>query len=171
MLELRPTCENCNKPLPPIDPATHDPLEHYTFGFVPEDTACDGNFEHVDFIFGGWHQDTMQADVGDNGPRLGDRLFDWVGVFNLYILCPGTYGEFVSTREFSPALTNFMHRLAEGDGAFMPGPEGKNLPAPDPSGYNEIAFVYTKDLKSNQSPPHEDTPAHFSCSEETTTTP
>lgn len=161
-----PDSLTCTKPVAPINSATHDPLENYTFGFADGDTLCDGNLEDVDFMYGGWNQDTMQANVGDNGPQIGDRLLDWVGAHNLYILCPGTYGEFVSTREFSPTLTTFLHRLAEGDGAYKPGPTD-----PDPSGYNEIAFVYKPDLKSNANPPHEDTPAHFNCSADTTTIP
>jgi len=113
----------------------------------------------------------MQANVGDNGPRIGDRLIDWVGVYNLYVLCPATYGEFVSTREFSPAMTDFLHKLAEGDGAYKPGPEDKKLPPSDPSGFNEIAFVYRPDLKSNANPPHVDTPAHFTSTPDCGTIP
>jgi hypothetical protein len=58
----------------------------------------------------------------------------------------------------------------EGDGAFEPGPVGRNSTA-DPSGFNELAFVYKPDLKSNANPPHEDTPSHFNCSADSTTIP
>jgi hypothetical protein len=34
----------------------------------------------------------------------GDRLIDWVGVYNAYYLCPATYGEYMSTRQMSPSL-------------------------------------------------------------------
>ena len=106
----------------------------------------------------------MQANLGDNGPRVGDRLIDWVGVYNLYVLCPATYGEFVSTREFSPHMTDFIHRLAEGDGTFKP---ADNTAA----GFNELAFVFTEDIKFNANPPYEETPAHFNCTVESTTAP
>jgi hypothetical protein len=148
--------------------APPDPQEWYTFAF--EDglgtTTCDGNFEDVDYMYGGWGGDAMQANVGDNGPRIGDRLIDWVGVYNLYILCPGTYGEYVSTREFSPTMSTFLHKLAEGDGTYKPGPSGS-----DPSGFNDIAFVFKPDLKKNNSPPYVDTPAHFTCTTGSTTIP
>jgi len=145
-----------------------DPQEWYTFAFEGglATTTCDGNFEDVDYIYGGWDADALQANVGDNGPKIGDRLFDWVGVYNLYILCPGTYGEFVSTREFSPQMTEFLHRLAEGDGAYRPG-----TAITDPSGFNEIAFVFRPDLKFNKNPPYVDTPAHFNCTTDSITIP
>ncbi|MEX0749436.1 MAG: hypothetical protein WD359_01390, partial [Dehalococcoidia bacterium] len=133
--------------------ATPDPQEWYFFGL---DANCDGNFEDVDYMYGGWDADAMQANIGDNGPQLGDRLIDWIGVYNLYILCPGTYGEFVSTREFSPAMTAFIFDWIEGDG--VPNADQGNT-----SGFNEIAFVYRPDLKSNANPPYVDTPAHFNC--------
>ena len=37
------------------------------------------NFEGIDYIYGGWDQDTLQANEGDNGPVIGDRLLDWAG--------------------------------------------------------------------------------------------
>jgi hypothetical protein len=122
------------------------------------DANCDGNFEGIDYMYGGWDADAMQADRGDNGPVVGDRLIDWVGVFNLYILCPATYGEWITTRQHSPSITEFLHLLAEGDGAFKPGPT-----ASDPSGRNEIAFVFAKDVRFNANPPYAGTPAHFTC--------
>ncbi|KPJ68944.1 MAG: hypothetical protein AMS14_11900, partial [Planctomycetes bacterium DG_20] len=87
--------DSCN----PLDPP--DPSVWYTFAFEGglATTTCDGNFEDVDYMYGGWDADAMQANIGDNGPRIGDRLIDWAGVYNLYVLCPATYGEFVSTRE------------------------------------------------------------------------
>jgi Ca2+-binding RTX toxin-like protein len=139
--------------VPCVPNGTPDPQEWYFFGV---DENCDGNFEDVDYMYGGWDADAMQANVGDNGPRLGDRLIDWIGVYNLYVLCPGTYGEFVSTREFSPAMTGFIFDWIAGDGAFDAGTNGS-------SGFNEIAFVYRPDLKSNANPPYVDTPAHFNC--------
>jgi len=158
---------SCN----PLDPP--DPSVWYEFAFEGGlgTTTCDGNFEDVDYIYGGWDADAMQANVGDNGPRVGDRLMDWAGVYNLFVLCPATYGEFVSTRESSPHMTDFIHRLAEGDGAFQPGPEGKKGAPTDDSGFNEIAFVYKKDIKFNANPPYEDTPAHFTCTVDSVTIP
>ena len=161
------TINDCD-PLP--DP---DPAEWYEFAFEIglATTTCDGNFEDVDYMYGGWDADVMQANIGDNGPRIGDRLLDWAGVYNLYVLCPATYGEFVSTRDSSPHITEFLHRLAEGDGAFQPGPAGKKGAPTHESGFNEIAFVYKKDIKYNSHPPYEDTPAHFTCTVDSITIP
>jgi Ca2+-binding RTX toxin-like protein len=142
---------SCNPLTPP------DPLEWYQFGV---DANCDGNFEGIDYMYGGWDADALQADRGENGPVEGDRLIDWAGVFNLYILCPATYGEWVITRQLSPSITDFLHLLAEGDGAFKPGPMGS-----DPSGKNEVAFVFSRDVRFNSNPPYEGTPAHFTCVE------
>ena len=66
-----------------------------------ESTAQE-NFEGIDYIYGGWDQDTLQANEGDNGPAIGDRLLDWGGSFNGYYLCPSTYGDWVSTRAIAP---------------------------------------------------------------------
>ena len=46
------------------------------------------NFDDIDYIYGGWDQDTLQANKGDNGPVIGDRLLDWGGSYNGYYLCP-----------------------------------------------------------------------------------
>jgi Ca2+-binding RTX toxin-like protein len=164
------TVNDCD-PLVDADPP--DPAEWYEFGFEGglATTTCDGNFEDIDYIYGGWEADAMQANVGDNGPRIGDRLMDWAGVYNLFVLCPATYGEFVSTRESSPHMTDFIHRLAEGDGALQPGPEGEKGAPTHESGFNEIGFVYKKDIKFNSHPPYEGTPAHFTCTVDSTTMP
>ncbi|MCI0776534.1 MAG: hypothetical protein J4N95_00005 [Chloroflexi bacterium] len=148
--------DSCNPLIPP------DPSVWYSFAFDSGGT-CDGNLEDVDYMYGGWDADAMQANVGDNGPAIGDRLIDWVGVYNLYIVCPATYGEFLITREFSPAMTDFMHRLVEGDGAFQP--------ESDTSGFNEIAFVYTGDISQNAHRPYPGTPAHFTITPDCATIP
>ena len=161
-VDENPTIPNSCNPLTPADP-----LHWYAFGFEGglATANCDGNFEHIDFIYGGKGADAMQANVGDNGPRLGDRLFDWVGVYNLYILCPGTYGAWIITRQLSPSMETFLHALAAGDGAYNPGPDGA-----DSSGANEVAFVFKTDLKDNNNPPYPGTPGHFTCTVDSTTT-
>ncbi len=63
------------------------------------------SYHGIDFHYGGYDQDAMQANVADNGPIAGDRLFDWVGAYNIYYLCPATYGAYVSIHAgpgFSP---------------------------------------------------------------------
>ena len=75
------------------------------------------NFEGIDYLYGGWDQDTMQANEGDNGPKPGDRLLDWAGVYNGYYLCPSTYGDWVSTRSAAPGLLEFLQAMSQGFGA------------------------------------------------------
>jgi hypothetical protein len=63
-----------------------DSLEWFTYG-NPE------SYDGIDYAYGGWGQDALQANVGDTGPVPGDRLLDWVGAYNVYYVCPGAYGE------------------------------------------------------------------------------
>lgn len=110
----------------------------------------------IDYMYGGIGQDAMQADQAPTGPAPGDRLVDWIGVYNIYYLCGPQYGEYVITRSPSPSVKDFLVQLAAGDGALDPGSAGS-------SGYAEIAIVYQPDYKTNSHPPHPDTPGHFTC--------
>ena len=93
------------------------------------------------------------------GEVEGDRLTDWVGVYNAYYLCPATYGEFVSTRQMSPSFLVYLQKQAEADGAtdVLGGPRATD------SGFDELALVYQTDIKNNSKQPHPDTPGHFTC--------
>jgi Ca2+-binding RTX toxin-like protein len=114
------------------------------------------DFQGVDYIYGGWDQDAMQANEGDNGPAIGDRLIDWAGVYNVYYVCPGTYGDWISTRLLAPGMIDFLQSLSEGDGA-------KDVKTSTSSGFRETAIVFNPDIKSNTNPVHPDTPGHFTC--------
>ena len=96
----------------------------------------------------------MQADVASNGPVDGDRLIDWVGAYNVFYLCPGLYGEYVITRDHSPAVRSFLEQLAQGDGAVNTTQEGT-------SGFREVAMVFPNQAKYNSHPVHPDNPGHF----------
>ena len=61
-----------------------------------------------------------RRNVADNGPVNGDRMFDWVGVYNIYYLCPATYGAYVSIRDQSPAILDLPPEQAATDGALTP---------------------------------------------------
>jgi len=127
------------------------------------------NFEDVDYIYGGWDQDTLQANVGDNGPAVGDRLLDWSGSFNGYYLCPSTYGDWVSTRAIAPGLIEFLEAMAFGDGAGG-GPTFTTYSThPGTSEDRETAIVFPREVKDNTKPIHADTPAHFTCGPGTVT--
>jgi hypothetical protein len=120
------------------------------------------NFQGIDYIYGGWDQDTMQANEGDNGPVIGDRLLDWGGSYNGYYLCPATYGDWVSTRAIAPGVISFLQALSQGGGATTTATAGT-------SGFRETAIVFTNEQRDNTNPIHADTPAHFTCGPGTTT--
>ena len=126
-----------------------DPPSWFTWGF-PE------NYHDIDYAHGGWDADVMQANVGDEGPVDGDRLIDWVGNFNAYLLCPGLFGEFVVTRDLSPSMIGFLQDLGTGDGAVATSTSGT-------SGHREVAIVFTPDIRFNNNPPHPDNVGHFIC--------
>jgi Ca2+-binding RTX toxin-like protein len=114
------------------------------------------SFHDVDFVYGGYDQDAMQANIADNGPNFGDRLFDWVGAYNIYYLCPATYGAYVNIRDQSPAILAYFEDQARTDGALTPATSGT-------SGFNELALVYKPDVKNNSNPIYPGTPGHFFC--------
>ncbi len=114
------------------------------------------SYHGVDFIYGGYDQDAMQANVASNGPVTGDRLFDWVGAYNIYYLCPATYGAYVSIRDQSPAVIKYFEDQARTDGAFEV--NGNNT-----SGARELAMVYKPDVKNNTNPIYPGQPGHFFC--------
>jgi hypothetical protein len=141
-------------------------MEWYQFGFdtsVP--ATCDGNFEDIDIIYGGWDADAMQASAAAPGPRTSDRLIDWAGAYNLYLVCPSSYGAGTVLRSRSPSLETFLHDLAEADGAYR-GPQND-----DASGLNEIGFVFREDMGENNNPRYEGHPGHFSCTADNSVTP
>ena len=140
------------------DPAE---LSHKTVDYGIDAIPSD-NFEDIDYIYGGWDQDTMQANEGDNGPAIGDRLLDWGGSFNGYYLCPSTYGDWVSTRAIAPGVISFLQAMSQGDGATTTATAGT-------SGFRETAIVFTNEQKFNTKPIHADTPAHFTCGPGTVT--
>ena len=126
-----------------------DPLEWFAY-------ASEENSQNIDYIYGGWGQDAMQADVGDTGPVPGDRLIDWAGAYNVYFLCPGLYGERVITRNHGPYIVAFLQNLAAGDGAVHVCTEGS-------SGFDEVAMVFSQDIAQNSHPHHPRNPGHFTC--------
>jgi hypothetical protein len=116
----------------------------------------DDNFGYKDYHYGGWDQDTLQANMSDNGPHIGDRLLDWGGSYNGYYLCASTYGDWVSTRALAPGVVAFLQAMSQGDGATTTSTAAT-------SGFRETAIVFTNEQKDNTKPIHVDTPAHFTC--------
>jgi Ca2+-binding RTX toxin-like protein len=114
------------------------------------------SYHDIDIAYGGYDQDALQANIADNGPVDGDRMFDWVGVYNITYLCPATYGAYVSIRDQNPALIAYLLEQAETDGALTPDVKTS-------SGGNEVAMVYKPDVKNNANPVYPGTPGHFFC--------
>jgi Ca2+-binding RTX toxin-like protein len=129
----------------------------------PATLADNQHHQGVDWIYGGWDRDVMQADVADNGPNAGDRLIDWSGVYNLYSHCNAAYGGFNDLRSPSPAMQSFLQVWATGNGAGRPGSPGTpDVLTPGTSAYDELALVYTADGKGHGTgSAYPTTPGHF----------
>ncbi len=119
------------------------------------------NFEGIDFIYGGWDQDAMMANHGDNGPIPGDRLIDAAGSYNANYVCPSTNGAWITIRSASPSIVAYENNLSQGGGA-------NATATPGSSGYRETAIVTQSDHGQNANPVHPDTPGHFTCGPGTT---
>lgn len=70
-----------------------------------------------DLIFGGEGPDAMQADVGGAGPIPGDRMIDWRGAHNVYLVCDGAYGAGRVVRLSSPTIVDKLGEIRVADGA------------------------------------------------------
>jgi hypothetical protein len=115
--------------------------------------------EGIDWMYGGWDRDVLQADVADNGPNGGDRLLDWAGAYNLYTHCNSAYGGFNDVREHSPAEQKFLQQWAYSVGAGQLG--STDVTTSGTSAYDELALVYNTDMSSNTGKAYPGTPGHF----------
>ncbi|HSW25431.1 MAG TPA: hypothetical protein VLJ62_21910 [Burkholderiaceae bacterium] len=68
---------------------------------------------YEDIAYGGAGRDRLIANTG------GDRLIDWAGEFNSYLVPFAPFGNFTVSRAISPQLPEFLYALAEADGADM----------------------------------------------------
>jgi Ca2+-binding RTX toxin-like protein len=66
---------------------------------------------YEDRAYGGAGRDVLIANTG------GDRLIDWVGEFNSYIVPFAPFGEATVSRTVMPFLPEFLYALSAGDGA------------------------------------------------------
>jgi Ca2+-binding RTX toxin-like protein len=76
-------------------------------------------FADRDFVYGGDGLDVMIANTG------GDRLFDWSGEFNTYLVPFSAFGQPTVYRQLSPAIQQFLLALGKESGA------DQNLTEPD----------------------------------------
>jgi Ca2+-binding RTX toxin-like protein len=66
---------------------------------------------YEDVAFGGAGRDVLIANTG------GDRLIDWVGEFNSYLVPFAPFGAFTISRSILPQLMEYLYDLSEADGA------------------------------------------------------
>ncbi len=64
-----------------------------------------------DRAYGGAGRDVLIANTG------GDRLIDWVGEYNTYLVPYAPFGEASVSRTLQPFLQEFLYALSKGDGA------------------------------------------------------
>jgi hypothetical protein len=110
-------------------------------------------------MYGGWDRDILQGDVADNGPNAGDRMLDWSGAYNLYTHCNAAYGGFNDVRQLSPAEQSFLQQWAASVGAGQI--TTNDITTSGTSAYDELALVYTQDVKNNTGQAYPSTPGHF----------
>src|SRR5439155_384949 len=80
-----------------------------TAGGLNNGTDTDASYE--DRAYGGAGLDVLIANTG------GDRLIDWVGEFNSYIVPFAPYGAATVSRTLQPQLPEFLYALSASDGA------------------------------------------------------
>jgi Ca2+-binding RTX toxin-like protein len=167
-------------------PAVNDDGRDAIFGDLGNDWLVGGT--GADDMYGGWGNDMLQADddqdtngklndmpdthpfyqdrayggagrdvlIGNTG---GDRLIDWVGEYNSYLVPYAPFGEASVSRTLQPFLPEFLYALSAGDGAdptrfgdanggALPPEPTSNNPNPgrngEPSG--ELGLVLQKDF-------------------------
>lgn len=144
----------------PADPSAGSPDPAAWFEITDtHDTDITNNQHHqnIDWIYGGWHRDVLQADIGKNGPDGGDRLLDWNGAYNLYTHCHASYGGDNDIRSHSPNMQELLQRIAFGTGA---GATLAEVETDGTSAFRELALVYPGDPENNGSA-YPTTPGHF----------
>ena len=143
------------RPRPGVDPAS---WFEATDSRATDPMSAHQHHQGIDWIYGGWDRDVMQANVADNGPNQGDKLMDWTGAYNLYLHCPSAYGGYNDVRLFSPSLQTFLQQLAFSLGA---GKSLADVQSKGTSGYNELALVFNADVRANSGSAFPGTPGHF----------
>jgi hypothetical protein len=143
------------RPRPGVDPAAWFALTSTT---AADPVSAHQHHQGIDWIYGGWDRDVMQADIADNGPNQGDHLLDWTGTYNLYDHCPAAYGGYNDVRQFSPDMQTFLQKLAFSLGA---GKSLADVQTKGTSGYDDLALVYNADVKTNSGSAYPTTPGHF----------
>ena len=96
----------------------------------------DTTLYYQDTAFGGAGRDTMIANTG------GDRLIDWHGEFNAYLVPFAPFGQATVSRDVNPQLMQYLYTLGAADGAdntFLDGPGTDATRNGEP--YGELGLV------------------------------
>ncbi len=83
--------------------------DHGTNGNENDMPDTDASYE--DIAYGGSGRDVLIANTG------GDRLIDWVGEYNSYLVPYAPYGAFSISRTIQPQLPVYLYALSASDGA------------------------------------------------------
>jgi Ca2+-binding RTX toxin-like protein len=104
---------------------------------VGQNDAPDTHASYEDRAFGGAGRDRLIANTG------GDRLIDWAGNFNSYIVPFSQYGMGTVSRTLQPKLAEFLYDLSASDGAdFTRGGDAARNGEPD----GELGVVRNQDF-------------------------
>jgi Ca2+-binding RTX toxin-like protein len=107
---------------------------------------------YEDRAYGGAGRDILIANTG------GDRLIDWVGEYNSYLVPYAPFGQASVSRTLMPHLQEFLYALSDGDGADptryadaiggTPPEPTNNNPIPSRNGepHGELGLVLQKDF-------------------------
>jgi Ca2+-binding RTX toxin-like protein len=155
------TFDNGKKGSPAV---TVDPCSW--FEMTNLDNADPNDNQHhqgIDWEYGGWDRDVLQADVADNGPNDGDRLLDWNGAYNLYTHCNSAYGGYNDVRQHSPSWQSFLQQWAFSLGAGQVASDPANGSGGiGTSAFDELALVYPGgDNGHGSGAAYTGTPGHF----------
>jgi hypothetical protein len=143
---------------------TVDPCAWFEMtGMDNAEPADDQHHQGIDWQYGGWDRDVMQADVAQNGPNDGDKLLDWNGAFNLFSHCNSAYGGYNDVRQHSPAWQEFLQRWAYSLGAGQQASDAANgSRGVGTSAFVELALVYPgSDNEHGSGQAYPGTPGHF----------
>jgi hypothetical protein len=124
-------------------------------GVVTGDKTVD--FKGMDFMYGGWGPDGMQADWSKPSPDHGtDKMVDATGTYNGYFVCEGAYGGNSIMRLLSPSMQAFWQQVAADDGL-------TTVTTTNSSNWWELSMVFNGDRSKNANPVYDINPAHFVC--------
>ena len=124
--------------------------DHSTNGDLNDGPDTHPTYE--DRAYGGAGRDVLIANTG------GDRLIDWVGEYNSYLVPFAPFGQATVSRSLMPHLQEFLYALSAGDGADFtrfadavggtPPAPTNNDPIPTRNGepFGELGLVLQKDF-------------------------